>query len=390
MFQILEDLTTYCNDAGVVNIFYTTKIFFLIFQITVPALLIISAIISLISLMNNPDEPKIKKKMINKFIAALVIFVIPYLVSFVLSMIDTSTKKDTFDIVSCWNSAADIYKANAEQAAVEEKAKSTIYKSCIPLSSYKNDQGTYDYPTTCEMNPEDEKWYECLDKSHNCFEGGVKGTGMSQSVKDKINKAIADLKSKLGDAIANRYPSGNYSSDQASKYATIGFNAYNEGGSDCTYRRQIIDLLVQKVQSVQAADNINMSTKYLTAKAILESGWLHPTSLVTKNNIYGMNDYKALYAENAKWSQYKTSEVFRVIQNDGYHNEKMKTYKSMEDSIEDFALIMLKNHPELNGMNFQSTADLIENRTQYTADPDSYSDILSVGNTIEKCFGHVD
>ena len=79
-------LGTCCSDVGLVSLINIIKTFIEIIQVIVPIILIVSASIQLMTMMMNPDDPKeIKKRTLyNKFIAAVIVFLLPVMVNLIL------------------------------------------------------------------------------------------------------------------------------------------------------------------------------------------------------------------------------------------------------------------------------------------------------------------
>jgi len=99
--MILE-ITSTCNSAVLAGILSIVKRIMLIIQIAVPLLLIISAIIGLAQLMASPDDQKSPKKLLNKFIAAVIVFFIPVFVNLTINLVGEGS-----DFSSCWIHAND-------------------------------------------------------------------------------------------------------------------------------------------------------------------------------------------------------------------------------------------------------------------------------------------
>ena len=108
--QILEttcstDVSSCCSDYGIAMYLYIMKNALTIIQIAIPILLLVMATIQMIKMMASPDDKKSPKALLNKFIAALVVFFIPLIVNVVLSIIP-----DSFELSACWKSAEGIAK----------------------------------------------------------------------------------------------------------------------------------------------------------------------------------------------------------------------------------------------------------------------------------------
>ena len=106
-FQIAVDckdnLASCCSDYGIASYLYIIKKALTIIQIAVPIILIVMGSVQLIKMMMNPDEKKNKKSFINKFIAAVIVFIIPLAVNIIIGLMPES-----FEISNCWKSAEDI------------------------------------------------------------------------------------------------------------------------------------------------------------------------------------------------------------------------------------------------------------------------------------------
>ena len=86
-----------CSSVALLNVISVVKNIINIIQIIVPIILIIFGIIGLVKLIMNPDDKKYKKSMINKFIAAAIIFFIPVIVNAAMNVLNTSSNLST-----CW------------------------------------------------------------------------------------------------------------------------------------------------------------------------------------------------------------------------------------------------------------------------------------------------
>ena len=103
MFQILScngTLATCCNDGTIVWFLALTKKIFEIIQLIVPAALLIAGTIEFTRLSINPEDKKGFRKILNKIIAAFIVFMIPVLVDVVLTAVPNS-----FSVASCWEQA---------------------------------------------------------------------------------------------------------------------------------------------------------------------------------------------------------------------------------------------------------------------------------------------
>ena len=99
LFQILDcsTLGTCCTDYGIVGILAVTKKIFLLIQFLVPFFLIIAGTIQFVQLTINPELKDGFRRVLNKFIAAAIIFMLPTVVDVVLT-----AAPETFSVVACW------------------------------------------------------------------------------------------------------------------------------------------------------------------------------------------------------------------------------------------------------------------------------------------------
>ena len=105
-FQILdcnEVLGTCCTDYGLLNILDIIRQVMDLMQLVVPILLMVALAIQFTQLLINPDDNKKKKSLLNKFIAALIFFFVPFLVNLALGVLPDDM--DTFQLGACWDTA---------------------------------------------------------------------------------------------------------------------------------------------------------------------------------------------------------------------------------------------------------------------------------------------
>ena len=135
--QILEttcstDVSSCCSDYGIAMYLYIMKNALTIIQIAIPILLLVMATIQMIKMMASPDDKKSPKALLNKFIAALVVFFIPLIVNVVLSIIP-----DSFELSACWKSAEGIAKTMNSKVQYDVVKADKKKKKVIDISKYK-------------------------------------------------------------------------------------------------------------------------------------------------------------------------------------------------------------------------------------------------------------
>lgn len=127
-------LGTCCTDGGIVVLVDITRSILNIIQIVVPILLMVWASIGFMQMAMNPEMKNGLKKIFNKFVAAIVVFLIPALVNFTLGLMP-----ETFNLSACWKQA----KNRAELARQESKYINP-YGDDQKKTSIYSDPGGYD------------------------------------------------------------------------------------------------------------------------------------------------------------------------------------------------------------------------------------------------------
>ncbi len=112
-FQLLDcssTLGTCCNDTSLTLVLNITQRVLHLIQIIVPILLIIASTIGFYQLLKNPEMKNGVKSIVNKYIAALIVFFLPVIMDAVLGVLPGS-----FSVSACWKqarSSAEITRAN--------------------------------------------------------------------------------------------------------------------------------------------------------------------------------------------------------------------------------------------------------------------------------------
>ena len=103
LFQILDcgsSIGACCTDYSLVNILNIARRVFDVIQILVPIILIIAATIQFVQLTINPEQKDGFRKILNKLIAAIIVFVLPFIMNVIMGAVGEST-----EFSSCWNNA---------------------------------------------------------------------------------------------------------------------------------------------------------------------------------------------------------------------------------------------------------------------------------------------
>lgn len=97
--MILDVMET-CQSTAFYLVLPIIKRGLLIIQIIAPILLILMASIQFINMANKPDEKKNYKSLLNKVVAAVIIFMIPVFINVIMGLVGEST-----EFSKCWNTA---------------------------------------------------------------------------------------------------------------------------------------------------------------------------------------------------------------------------------------------------------------------------------------------
>lgn len=122
LIQILDcsDIGSCCTDYGLVAMLDTGRRIVSLVQLIVPIILMIMVTWQLIRMMMNPDDKKSPKVILNKVIAAAIIFFIPMIFD-----ISVGVFPDHFSFTSCWNTAKTMREisnaTNFKYAALSEE-----------------------------------------------------------------------------------------------------------------------------------------------------------------------------------------------------------------------------------------------------------------------------
>lgn len=133
--QILDcssDISSCCNDYGLAGILAIIKQALTIIQIIVPIILIVMASINLFQMIVNPDEKKNIKALVNKFVAAIIVFLLPFVVNLVIELLP-----ETFNLTSCWNDATTLTKEQQSRSSTYISSTRTAQKFSTDPSEYE-------------------------------------------------------------------------------------------------------------------------------------------------------------------------------------------------------------------------------------------------------------
>ena len=129
MIQVLE-MVTECSSPALSSFLKTAKNALEFIQIMGPILLIISLVVSIVKLINNPEDKKLVKNIKNSIIATLLLFFMPIFINATMGVLGNN-----FTISACWNN---IVENNEPAEYIEaEKKEKNILKILIDQEKYE-------------------------------------------------------------------------------------------------------------------------------------------------------------------------------------------------------------------------------------------------------------
>lgn len=117
LLKCSETLNNCCSSYVLANILDITKNIFSLIQLIVPIALIVAGTIQFIQLSINPEMKDGFRRVLNKFIAAFIIFMLPVIVDVIVGVIPNSVS-----VAKCWEDASVIaYSSrNSEHKYIED------------------------------------------------------------------------------------------------------------------------------------------------------------------------------------------------------------------------------------------------------------------------------
>lgn len=120
-------LDVVCDDPALHNLLIIVKRTLSLIQIIGPVICLVSLVMTIIFLVNNPEDKKAMAKIKNTLIALLLLFGIPVIVDSVMVLAD-----DSFIVSSCWKDVDD--QIDDSDYIEDDREKSSVV---IDPSEYK-------------------------------------------------------------------------------------------------------------------------------------------------------------------------------------------------------------------------------------------------------------
>ena len=190
MFYILScnsTVGTCCSDAGLVSVINIISSIIEIIQVIVPVILIVSASIQLTTMMMNPDDPKEVKKrtLYNKFIAAVIVFLLPVVVNLVLLATAEGIKgAKNVEVLACFKAAK---SSGVKTASVTPyKQRSTTKDKKKVVTDKKFDQGYTGPPIDSSSVDSSNSTSSNSNSSNSSYKSGSTTTPVNENVNDVV------------------------------------------------------------------------------------------------------------------------------------------------------------------------------------------------------------
>ena len=103
-----SSLGTCCNDYSIAIFIAIIKNAITVLQIIVPILLIAMSMVELFKMMtsSNPEDKKEIKSLINKFVAAAIVFFLPILANITISLVGEGVNTKGLDVIKCYKESS--------------------------------------------------------------------------------------------------------------------------------------------------------------------------------------------------------------------------------------------------------------------------------------------
>ena len=182
---ILDVIET-CNNAAFSTILPVVKSIIILIQVIVPIILIIMCVVEFTRLSINPEDKKGFRNILNKFIAAFIIFLLPFLINAIMGVVGEST-----EFSNCWNKTGDInifnnnnYINDDEQDSEQSDAEDNEAKD--------GDQGQSDvkYDSTEENDDSEDKIPRCGEYKNQYYDENGQVISYEEYLRNCLNEEV--------------------------------------------------------------------------------------------------------------------------------------------------------------------------------------------------------
>lgn len=146
LLQVLDcsqELGTCCTDYGLLTILDVMRQILDLIQLIAPIILMVGLGIQFTQLLVNPDDKKKQKALLNKFIAALLCFFVPFLVNLSLSLVPEEI--GSFQLGACWDTA------RVSREVLKKENSTYVATTDRELKTFVIDPDEYDVPEVTDQ-----------------------------------------------------------------------------------------------------------------------------------------------------------------------------------------------------------------------------------------------
>ena len=151
LIQVLDcnaTLGNCCSSPTIASVLDITRKIFGLIQVIAPIILIVMATVQVLLLTINPEEKDAFKKIYNKFLAAIIIFILPIILNVIMGLLPNS-----INISACWNEASNISYSSEGKYVEIEKDKLVIEAEKVEAVYNKDDNKKEETTSKIENNP---------------------------------------------------------------------------------------------------------------------------------------------------------------------------------------------------------------------------------------------
>ena len=145
----MSNIINTCSDTSLAAVLYVIKSILNIIHIIVPILLIISLAINIINLTRDPDKKNGIKELINKAIAAVVVFFIPTIINALIIAISGDS-----NFSNCWINANNNYSNTPTYQSNKDRNKNYLYDDAYEKGTPKTTDNNSSQTGTGSFNLE--------------------------------------------------------------------------------------------------------------------------------------------------------------------------------------------------------------------------------------------
>ena len=133
--MFILDVMETCNNTALSTVLPVVKGIMKMIQFAVPVALLIAFTIQFVRLTINPEEKDSFRKILNKLIAAVIVFVLPFLINAVMGIVGEST-----EFTNCWVNAPDTISIGGDGKYIPDEDDTSTYTNDKDMNKYDKTQ----------------------------------------------------------------------------------------------------------------------------------------------------------------------------------------------------------------------------------------------------------